>query len=246
MLPIALNKEPLLDALFEVRFKESPMLSDLLPGYLFSTLSPKPVLHRLPASEIPQPMRKSDPNLKFSPLVRLDWGDYYIAIGEKVISISCKLPYPKWPKFRETIFEIVRKIIELDLEGSIDRYSVKYVNLLQAKSLDEQSSNIDLKLQLGSINANAQPINLQLHQAEEEILHILSIVIGANVTLEDGSVAFGAIVDIDSIRFCDSLPLDKFNSELIDNLESLRQANKIKFFSCLTENAVKNMEPVYE
>src|SRR5690606_24858904 len=95
-LPKILEREPLVDAVFEVRLKEAPSLADILPGFLFHELSPKPVLQRLPAAEIPQPLRAHDPNLQFAPILRLEWDQYFIAIGERNFVVSCKLPYPKW------------------------------------------------------------------------------------------------------------------------------------------------------
>ena len=60
-LPVILEREPLVDAVFEVRLGGDPHMSDLLPGVLFGQLDPKPTIQRLPAAEIPQPIRASDP-----------------------------------------------------------------------------------------------------------------------------------------------------------------------------------------
>ena len=92
-LPKVLEHEPLVDAIFEVRLNGTAPLVDILPGFLFHELDPKPTVKRLPAAEIPQPMRANDPNLQFAPLSRLEWGKYFISVGNRNIVISCKLPY---------------------------------------------------------------------------------------------------------------------------------------------------------
>ena len=80
-LPKTLDREPLVDAVFEVRLGGDPHMSDLLPGVLFSLLDPKPTIQRLPAAEIPQPFRASDPNLVFAPVIQLDWREFAISFG---------------------------------------------------------------------------------------------------------------------------------------------------------------------
>jgi uncharacterized protein (TIGR04255 family) len=109
-LPKTLDREPLVDAVFEVRMAGAPQLADLLPGALFGQLTPRPTLERLPAAEIPQPIRDQDPNLAFSPVIRLDWGEFTISFGDRNLVIASKLPYPKWPAFKAAILERVALI----------------------------------------------------------------------------------------------------------------------------------------
>ena len=59
-LPIKLLKEPLIDAVFELRFMSSISASNVLPGYLFSKLDGKKTIERLPAADFPRPMRDMD------------------------------------------------------------------------------------------------------------------------------------------------------------------------------------------
>lgn len=91
-LPKILEREPLVEAVFEVRLGGDPHMSDLLPGILFSQLDQRPTIQRLPAAEIPQPIRASDPNLAFAPVIRLDWREFAISLGERNLVIGCKLP----------------------------------------------------------------------------------------------------------------------------------------------------------
>ncbi|MBA3325695.1 MAG: hypothetical protein H0T41_10705, partial [Rhodobacteraceae bacterium] len=97
-LPRVLEREPLVDAVFEVRLNgASSSLADILPGALFTGMSRKPAISRLPPAEIPYPLRASDPALQFAPVSRLDLGQFLISVGDRNFVISCKLPYPKWP-----------------------------------------------------------------------------------------------------------------------------------------------------
>lgn len=245
-LPKKLRREPLIDALFEVRLGGAPQLGEVLPGFLFHELDPKPIVKRLPAADIPQPMREMDPNLQFAPVSRLEWNDYFIATGDRNIVISCKLPYPGWEKFKAAILDITKRIAKVGLAGSVERYSLKYVNLIEASTLAEQISKIIMSITLGPIKVTADHVNLQVHHKEEEIIHILSVLVGATANLPTGKQVVGVVVDVDSIRTLKMPSFEEFSSRLAPELEQLRQANKEKFFGCLTEKSILEMEPIYE
>jgi uncharacterized protein (TIGR04255 family) len=245
-LPKNLEHEPLVDALFEVRLNGTAQLADILPGFLFHELEPKPIVSRLPPAEIPQPMRAIDPVLQFAPVLRLEWGQYFIAVGDRNFVISCKLPYPKWPNFKATILDITKRIAKVGIGGKVERYSVKYVNLIQAPTLAEQISKIEMAITLGPVKVSADHVNLQVHRNEGDIVHILSVIIGAEGKLPDGKPFLGAVVDIDSIRNVSMLDFRAFAADLELDLEQLRQANKVMFFGCLTDTTIEELGPIYE
>jgi len=245
-LPKVLEQEPLVDALCELRIEASAPLADILPGILYHKLDPKPTLNRLPAAEIPKPMRANDPALHYAPTQRLEWGNYVIAVGDRNVIISCKLPYPKWPNFKAKILEVVSLISEIGVAGKVERFSVKYVNLIEAPSLAEQIEKIDLTLRIGGLEVCDDHINIKVHHVEGDTTHILTVITGANARMPGGREAFGVVVDIDSIRNIQPTPFDEFAQGLEEQLETLRQSNKVNFFDCLKQSTVNEMGPVYE
>ncbi len=245
-LPTELGREPLVDAVFEVRMGGDPHLADLLPGILFGQLDPKPTIQRLPAAEIPQPIRAGDPNMAFAPVIRLDWREFTISFGDRNLVVGCKLPYPKWPRFKEVILDIMSKIAAVGITGPVDRYSIKYVNLIQAPTIVEQIAKINLDLRVGEVVAKTDHLSVQVHSQENETLHILSVVTGAQVVMANGQIIIGAIVDVDFIRTVNFATLNVFSESLKSTVELLRIANKIKFFSCLTNETLEEMEPKYD
>ncbi len=245
-LPKVLEHEPLVDALCEIRMDATAPLADILPGILFHKLDPKPTIQRLAAAEIPQPMRAKDPKLHFAPTQRLDWGEYVIAVGDRNVIISCKLPYPKWPNFKSKILEIVGIIADVNVAGSVERFSIKYVNLIEAGSIGEQISKIDVALKIGSLEVINDHIDIKVHHVEDGIVHLLTVVTGANAEIPINRKMSGVIVDIDSIRNIDPVPFANFSAGLEPELETLRQANKVKFFGCLKQQTVEEMGPIYE
>jgi uncharacterized protein (TIGR04255 family) len=245
-LPKILEREPLVDAVFEVRLGGDPHMSELLPGILFGQLDPRPTIQRLPAAEIPQPIRESDPNLVFAPVIRLDWREFTISFGERNLVIGCKLPYPKWPRFKEAILDIVGKVARVGIAGPVERYSLKYVNLIQAPTIADQIKKINMAVRVGEVEVNDDHLSVQVHRNDGDTLHIMSVVTGAEGQLADGKMVYGAVVDIDSIRVVKFYDFGAFASELEFAVVTLRLANKIKFFSCLTEATVNEMGPKYE
>lgn len=246
MLPKILEREPLVDAVFEVRLDGAPHMADLLPGILFGQLSPKPSIQRLPAAEIPQPVRTSDPNLAFAPVIRLGWRGYTISLGDRNLVIGCKLPYPKWPHFKDAILEITKIVAQVGIDGPVRRYSLKYVNLIQAPTIAAQIAKINMAIKVGDIAVKDDHFSVQVHRNENDILHILSVMTGAQGKLADGKRIFGAIVDIDSICTVDFPTFGAFAEKLEPAVEALRLANKVKFFSCLTDETVEEMGPKYD
>ena len=245
-LPKVLKREPLIDAIFEIRFAGSPNLADILPGLLFGQLEPKPKLHRQPAHDIPQPLRANDPNLAFLPVLRLELERFTISIGDRNVVVGCKLPYPKWPTFKKKILELTSLMAKVGLAGDVERFSVKYVNVISAPTLSEQIAKVAVAMRVGSIEVVNNHFQLQVHHHEQERLHIISVITGAEGRLPTGETIIGVVIDIDSIKNILLKPFEEFVSGFEPELESLRQANKVKFFECLKPKTIEELEPTYE
>ena len=245
-LPTALEREPLIDAVFEVRFDGSAPHADILPGILFHQLDPKPTVKRLPTAEFPQQMRLNNPDLRYTPVQRLECADAVIAIGDRSFVIGCRLPYPKWPKFKREILFITKLIAEIGVVGKVERFSIKYVNLIEAPTLAEQIAKINLSIRFGSLEVTNNNVDMKVHHVEDGALHILTVVTGASGKMPDGREAHGVVVDIDSIRNIEPLAFSDFVKELESDLEQLRLSNKTRFFDCLKQETIDEMGPVYE
>ena len=244
-LPIKLEREPLVDAVFEVRLNGVPPLADILPGFLLHDLGQGTPITRLPAAEIPFPMRKEDVNLQFAPIQRLDLDGFSVLVGDRNIIVSCQLPYPKWPNFKPDILDVMSRVTKVVLTGTIERYSVKYVNLIQAPTHQEQIKKIAMDITLGDLQVRDEHVTLRVHNREEDVVHILSIATGATGKI-NGNTVSGVLVDIDSIRDVNVPDAKTFADNLEEGLESLRQSNKKKFFSFLTKETIEEMGPTYE
>ncbi len=245
-LPKVLKQEPIVDAIFEVRFGGSPQLADILPGMLFGFFEPKPQVHRQPAADIPQPLRANDHNLVFAPVLRLELEQFTVSVGDRNVVVGCKLPYPKWPAFKKKILEVIALIAKAGIESNVERFSVKYVNLIPAETYSDQIAKVELAIRIGQLDVFDNHLNLQVHQREGDALHILTVITGASARLTSGETRNGVIVDVDSIRNIEPRPYQEFAEGLEPQLEKLRKSNKEMFFSCLKPETIEEMGPVYD
>ena len=134
----------------------------------------------------------------------------------------------------------------IGVAGKVERFSVKYVNLIEAQTIGDQIAKIDFALRIGVLEIDNESIEMKVHHVEDEIVHILTIITGARAKVADGPETFGVVVDIDSICDIPPIPFESFAVEFEPKLEMLRQSNRRRFFGCLIQETVDEMGPVYE
>lgn len=248
-LPTKLGKEPLIDAVFELRFACSAPASDILPGALFSPLSidgQNIAVERLPLAQVPESFRRSDPSLQFSPTLKIDWGDYSILIGDSSIAVSCKRPYRGWRSFRGAITRIVEEVAKVGIVKSIERYSLKYVDLVPAQNLQQQTDGLNWNVRVGTHQLKSEIATVRVEIPRGDFLHIVSVQTGAAIQLPNQPRIEGVVVDVDSICRSPENDLTKFIAGLSAHLDLIHHENKEVFFECLTQGTIDALEPSYD
>lgn len=246
VLPARLKKEPLIDAVFEIRFTSNVKASSVLPGFLFSKLDGDKVVNDLPTSDIPQQIRQVDPNLKFAPLVRLRWDDFFVFIGDFSVGVGCKIPYPGWASFKEAIIHIVRIVGEIGIIQSVQRSSLKYMDLIPSSDVGEQVSMILGSVVIGDHTLKKENFSLKIEIPENQFIHIVNIISSARAKLQDGSESEGIIIDIDTVDNMRDHEFHVWMEKLSENLETIHTVNKKMFFKCLRQETITALEPIYE
>jgi len=244
-LPSRLKKEPLIDAIFEVRFTSSMDVASILPGLLMARLGKIEKVERLPISDIPRPIRQSDQNLQFQPLLRLVWEQFLINIGDRLVGISCKLPYVGWSDFKRAILEVYKHIFTIGVIEKTERYSMKYVDLIEGNDPGEMVDRVAVDLNVGGHQLKREPFMVRVEVPDGSISHIVQVIAPAVVKLSTGQKT-GVIVDIDSVCAHSTEDVEAFMSSLDSRLVEIHAANKRMFFSSLKENTIEYLEPEYE
>lgn len=244
-LPIKLNADPIIDAVIEIRVKASQPLGSLMPGVLHQV---KEVgflqSQQLPAANIPEQIRRSDPNLMYQPLIKIDLEDgFSLLVGDQVLALVSPIPYVGGDKFKNKALQLIRVLLDLSVVESVQRVSIKYTDFLEAKSLQELDDYLNLDFKLG--NTHTPEINgydLNFHITKQNLLHLIRLVALTRL----GNNQEGMILDIDTIKQINSTDIQDFKESLFRTLDEIHTKSKAKFFSLLTKKALDKLEAVYE
>jgi len=250
--PVLLESDPIVESIFELRFstEDGVPASDILPGILYPKLKTDfPKLVHLDTHRIPREVRSQDVNLKFAPLIRLDGEQFSIAIGDNVFSVSCRLPYVGWDKFKEEILAIVSMLNESGVINNIERFSLKYINMLQKYKGASGISMLDADVRLGPFNLSENGCSLRTEINKDGVINIVQIVSHAKAEFPGVERKMeGLLLDIDSVKqFAPPVGMQDFwENEFLDNLDKVREHEKNIFFSIVSKETVDSYSPVYE
>jgi uncharacterized protein (TIGR04255 family) len=132
-LPERIDPDAIVEALVEFRFEHSE-LPELVLGRLLDTQAWEGhTQKRLPAADIPQPIREMDANLRYQPLVELrkSDGDRVAKIGGNVMSYHVVGQYPGWTTFRTEIEKTLQEVITKLKSPQFSRIGLRYINALR-------------------------------------------------------------------------------------------------------------------
>jgi len=238
--PKYLEKDLVVEAIFEIRFK-SNFPEEALAGLLYNHYKDRVSngLEKLPHLQVPELIRKQDPNLQFMPLYRISMGNLIIQIGSNNVSLintgsGC---YLGWSEFFENIKNFVSVAIKMTAISEITRCSLRYIDFLERNAIEV--CNISLN---NSIKYDRKQIcNTEIYRNGN--FHIKTT-IATEVTLENGidrKKLKGSIIDTDI-----SLEMNLPETELSANINHMHDIAKEVFFSLLKPEFITELGPKYE
>jgi uncharacterized protein (TIGR04255 family) len=131
LLPRKLKKDPIIEALLEVRFDGRELLPELVVGKLASHSQWSGfAAQRLPVADIPAPIRKHDPNFQYQPVLELRGRENtrVVKIGERVFSYHALAPYPGWPTFQQELSNAIEFVFGAVDQFAATRFGFRYIN----------------------------------------------------------------------------------------------------------------------
>jgi uncharacterized protein (TIGR04255 family) len=243
-LPLKLGKEPVIEAVVELRFRASFPASSILPGVLFASLQGKKSLARLPAAELPQQIRNTDPNLAYAALIKIDWEGYTILVSDRSVALACGPPYPGWHSLKAALLNVVDAVGKTQVVETVDRFSVKYSNIFP-KEFGDLGSVVDLDLRIGPHSSVGKNVEIRAEIPSAGLVSLVHIATDANALLPDGSTRGGPLLEIDTIAVIGNTKFSDFLSSIADQAELAHAENKALFFTCVKPDIVQKMEPFY-
>jgi len=243
LIPKRLKKEPLLEALWEIRFKsDNESVGELLPGLVFKAMGTAyPKIERLPAANLPLYVLQQETTLHYVPTIRLEGDPYSIQIGKHVVSLSCRRPYTGWGQFEPRIFELAAMLRETNLLTRLERFSLKYIDIIPWSTLPSLKP-LQILIKLGEHELTNNPIQLRTELRENGFLHIIQIASSAQAALPTGEIFEGVLIDIDTIYQQES---NDFWPDFNHLLKHAHRLSKNLFFRLLTSEMIDQLEPEY-
>jgi len=237
-LPKKIRPCPIIEAIAELKFA-SAVLQDAIFGIIYQAFKddfPGKV-ERLPILQLPEPLRSTDPNLKYQPYYRLIAGDLLFQIGPNVASINNVKNYLGWDIFSKKITETFSKLENLKIIKAIDRLAIRYINLFKLDIFD----NINLGIVINGEPLKALQTTLRTEIQRDDFINILQIANNANANIQN-QVINGSVIDIETV-YKDS-PNTLFK-EMDNILGKAHLIEKRLFFSLLKEEFLKTLNPEY-
>ena len=245
--PLQLKQEPLLEAIWEQRFElQQGVSGEILGGVLHQALRGEfPHIVRLPASDIPKPIRDADPRLRYLPTLRLESSaDVPLAvhIGEGTVSLNNRRPYQGWREFSRRIRDLARVLQNTGLFLSTERFSLRYINLLQLQA-PPSLAGLALELQLADRDLTTLPVHLRTEFQDAPFVQVVQIGSPAEVAIPGEDRRSGTIIDIETVRTVGAI--EDLWRAMESELDEAHDRTHRLFFALLTDEALARLGPVY-
>lgn len=247
LLPVKLKKEPLVEAACQLRVTGEAALNTFFPGLLLAQHKDDvSEIQQLPAAMIPGLVRAMQPEMAFAALVKLKFKGVLVMIGERSITVSNPAPYLGWAGFKPLIVQVFTVLLNSNLVNRVERYSLKYINVLKVSETLDPLSALAWSLSVGGLELDKRATTIRTQTSTDEVLSVVTISGGVTVQAEGQAPVQGSLIDIDTI--CQNKPQDakSFAESMLTELDRVRRINKEAFFECLTKEAIDELEPIYE
>jgi len=243
-IPVKLGKDTIVEALFEIRFNsDTKNLSKILPGVLFQKFSDEfPLIEGLPASSVPDEIANKEEALRYVPFHVLKGKSFSMQIGNSMFSLACKKPYSGWAEFYNKVISIMEVLKSTNLITNIERFSIKYVNVIPSSP---SVGLVPLKLlcEIDGVSTVEEPMRLRTEIVVDGFVRVLEIASPASVVTESGERTEGILVDVDIIS---NEAFGDFWEEFPKKLEAAHDFEKNTFFKILEKSTIESLEPSYE
>ncbi len=249
-IPTKLEKSPLTQVVFELRIASHKQLPQLLPGILFNQFGKDIDVKDLPMvipPAISEQLKGLNPQLRYQPEKVIRKENVTINIGENIIAFICEDSYPGWQSFNMNIKNILDIILASFNGVTIERYSMKYINILPDTE-GFVSSRLKLKIETDGedICGKNQFFSLRTDYRINNVVCVVTVISHAaakNSTLT--VVKTGTLLDIDAICEPYGGDLSDFLSDFTTKAEVVHGIAKDRFFSLVSDEQLEKFGPVY-
>ncbi len=162
IVPEKLKDDSIIEALCEVRFHTAE-LPEIAIGRLSDHEQWKGFTkNRLPAADIPGPIRAIDDQLKYQPVLELrsEDGTHLVKVGSNVISYHNIGKYCGWKTFEPALARAFAALFACVKDAQVNRLGFRYVNAITStRHYMSAVSDLELRIEVAGVKIDG-PINL--------------------------------------------------------------------------------------
>lgn len=142
--------------------------------------------------------------------------------------------------------EIANTLADCDFIQTLDRFSIKYIDILDKSLIQQNTSALNLNLAIANHSIVNETMQFRVEIPRDGFIHAIQIISSATATIPSGRTFSGLLIDVDTIA---TLPSGTHFRKAMENfetsVESIHNSNKSVFFDCLTEQTLQLLEPKY-
>lgn len=235
-LPSKLKDDAIVEALCQIQFVSEDLPEVIIGRATDFWVKSGYVAERLPIADIPAPIRKADPNLRFQPTIQLreKQGPNLIRIGEQAISfhVAGEHKYPGWNSFRVQLNGVIEALFSnLTTNISVNKIGLRYINaIVQDRHFIKDIHELEFEVSVGGKQLTG-PVNLNFN-VSEGTAHIVT------TRLAHGSFVQGtlpartsAVIDVEVSTANEFLA--KSASDVMSWIEDAHTFEKTAFFALI-------------
>lgn len=236
--PTKITPDPIIDAVVEFRF-ESEIPPDAILGMLFAVVRDEfSVFNKLPIADIPEEIRRNDPQLKFAPCYQSASGSYRLNVGANVISLGNTGKYVGWEEnFYPSLQKLIRNLQKSEIVRNFTRIGIRYIDFFETDIFDKITLSIKL---------NEKPLVAKQTSFTALFEHdsmTTRVLIQNNTIVNSEKIErFGSIIDTDtSFEPQNNISFDS----LIESINKQHEVSLEVFFDLLKPEFLKTLNPEY-
>lgn len=242
--PTRFARSPLTEAVFEMRFAVAPERGvELLPAVMLAALGGDfPRIEQMPLGTLPKEIREKSPELQHAAVFKLQGDNEAVLLGDRVVSFNATRPYPGWSKFRGRAMQVALALRESGHIANLDRYSLKYVNVIDSSNSADPTAPFNLRVEVKSCELSSNGFRLRFETKIKGFLNIVEFTSGVTSTVGKEKL-HGTMIALDTI-------MESADKAFWDGLEQRLNAThdvlEAIFFELLTSETLDAMGPSYD
>lgn len=188
----------------------------------------------LPINNLPEAIRKTDPNLKNSPTHQITCDEGIVSIGPNVLSIGVIPPYKSWNVFKNFTNSVISTIINGKLIKSVSNIDIRYLNFFKFNIYDRINLNINLSGE--KIVGKSTIFRTELEQ-ENNIIDVIQIT--GSIHLKNKQLQLddsGSLVDLRIVKKSIS------ENAIVSSLDEIHEEAEKLFFGLISSDLKKEMQ----